>query len=120
MPTYEITAYGVTALVGVSSGLAFGAAGATAHRSLGYASGVLSTVAVVVVAFALGGRAPWIGPVFALVTVLTTLLVAAAVLRGHPGLLTEPYWRRVILLAFHRSRVDSVTGEQSERPSAAR
>ncbi|WP_426324174.1 hypothetical protein [Microbacterium sp. E-13] len=119
MPISEFTTYGVTALVGVSAGLAFGAADATAHRWLGYASGVLTTIAVVVVAFALGSPAPWIGPVFALVTVPITLLTAAGVLRSHPGLLTEPYWRRVILLAFHRSRVDSVTGEQSEHSAGA-
>lgn len=109
----ELAVYVLTALVGVAAGIAF-AAPAGAYRVLGSVSGLLTTVAVVVVAFSVADQAPWIGPVYALVSVLTTLLVSASVQGGEPGLLGEPYGRRIVLLAFHRRRLASLRASASD------
>lgn len=109
----ELAVYVLTSLVGVAAGIAF-AGPAGAYRVFGYVSGLLTTVVVVVVAFSVADQAPWIGPVYALVSVLTTLLVSASVQAGEPGLNGEPYGRRVVLLAFHRRRLASFRASASE------
>lgn len=51
---------------------------------------------VVVAGFALGLRAPWVGPIFAIVSVLTGTLSAAAAKKNEPAFEHETYWNRVI------------------------
>lgn len=110
----EVVMYALATLVGVASGIAFAGSTIAAFRRLGYVSGFLTTVVVVVVAFAVADHAPWIGPVYAIVAGVTTLLVSASLQSDEPGLLGESYWQRVVLLAFHRRRLASAQASAAE------
>lgn len=109
----ELLVYALTALLGVAAGMAF-ATPAGRYRVFGTLSGALTTVSVVVVAVAVGSHAVWMGPLFALTAAVTALLVSAVLQADHPGLLAEPYWRRVILIAFHQRRLAAVQREVNE------
>lgn len=109
----DLALYVLMSLLGVSAGIAYGVAATREPRRLSYTSGVLTTVAGVFATFAAGADAPWGGPLLALVTILTALLVAERILRNHPGLLAEPYWRRVFLVSFRRRQLDTVRPDTS-------
>ena len=104
----EMLIYTLTALIAVSTGVTFGAASAGPLRVLATVAGTLSTAAVVIAAIAIGAAAPWTGPLFAIVAGLTALLVAAVARAAEPGLVGEPYWRRVTLIAFHNGRLRTI------------
>lgn len=104
----ELLIYTLTTLIAVSTGVTFGAASASPVRVLATVAGMLSTLAVIVAAFAVGTAAPWMAPLFAVVAGVTALLVAAGVRTAEPGLIGEPYWRRVSLIAFHNGRLRTV------------
>lgn len=106
----EMLIYTLTALIAFSTGVTFGAAPAGTLRVLTSVAGMLSTVAVVIAAIPIGAAAPWMGPLFAVVVGLTTLLVAAVARATEPGLVGETYWRRVTLIAFHNGRLRTVEG----------
>ncbi|MFV0375279.1 hypothetical protein [Microbacterium sp.] len=106
----EMLIYVLTALIAVSTGVTFCAASAGPLRVLTNTAGILSTAAVVIAAVVIGAGAPWMGPLFAIVAGLTALLVAAVARAAEPGLVGEPYWRRVTLIAFHNGRLRTVEG----------
>lgn len=110
----EVVMYALATLVGVAAGIAFAGLAVAAFRWLGYVSGLLTTVVVVVIAFAVADHAPWIGPVYAIVAGITTLLVSASLQSDEPGLLGESYWHRVVLLAFHRRRLTSAQASAAQ------
>jgi hypothetical protein len=88
-------AYVATAALAVSAGLSFGARPTGAARWLGVAAGAIIVGAVTAGGLALGSQAPWVGPMFAIVTGATAVLVAAYTRRDEPGFRSEPFWRRV-------------------------
>lgn len=107
----EYLIYVLTALIALSTGIAFGAASAiNTVRVLSTIAGILSAAAVVIAAVVLGGTAPWTAPLFAVLSSATALLVSAATRASEPGLLGEGYWRRVTLIAFHSGRLREIEG----------
>ncbi|MCZ4302516.1 hypothetical protein [Microbacterium oxydans] len=99
----EPIVYALVFLLAVSAGLAFGAATAMPNRWFGRGSGLLITFVVVFVGLQLGARAVWIGPIYALATVATTVMVAAVVRRNEPAFLAASYWRRMLLVVAGRN-----------------
>ncbi|AUG29748.1 hypothetical protein [Microbacterium hominis] len=106
----EMLVYTITALIAVSTGMTFGAVPASPLRVITTTAGVMSTVAIVIGAVVIGPEAPWMGPLFAVTAGLSALLVAAVARSAVPGLIGEPYWRRVKLIAFHNGRLRTVEG----------
>lgn len=92
----EILTYVLTAALAVSAGLVLGGAPLTTYKRTGFIPGLLIMGVVVVVGFALGARAPWMGPIFAMVSLLTSTLAAAAEKRNESAFANETFWNRVI------------------------
>jgi hypothetical protein len=65
-------------------------------RALG-AVGLALIGVFVVVAFLEAPRLPLLGPLFAVVSIVTSVVVQAHRLREHPALAGEPYRRRVLI-----------------------
>lgn len=91
----DIVVYVATAALAVSAGLSFGSRPTGPARWLGVAAGALIVGAVTAGGLALGSQAPWVGPMFAIVTGVTAVLVAAHARRDEPEFRSEPFWRRV-------------------------
>ncbi|MEV4736681.1 MULTISPECIES: hypothetical protein [unclassified Microbacterium] len=91
--------YLLTVLLAVSAGLGFGVKAAGVHRWLGQVAGILVTAFVVVVGFMIGAHAVWIGPIFLLVSMVTTVVVGVSGRRNEPMFLASSYWRRVLLVS---------------------
>lgn len=87
--------YVATAALAVSAGLSFGARPAGPARWMGVAAGALIVGAVTAGGLALASQTPWVGPMFAIVTGATAVLVSAHARRDEPGFRCEPFWRRV-------------------------
>lgn len=92
----EILTYVLTAALAVSAGLVLGGAPSTTYRRTGFIPGLLIMGVVVVVGFALAARAPWMGPIFAIVSVLTGMLSAAATKKNEPAFERETLYNRAI------------------------
>jgi len=103
----------LTPLLGLAAGIAF-AAPAGKRRIFSTLSGALTTVSVVAVAIAVGSHAVWMGPLYAVTAGLTALLVSATLQVDHPGLFAKPYWRPVVLIAFHQRRLAANQRELNE------
>jgi hypothetical protein len=95
----EPLAYLLTIPLAVSAGLSFGLTGSGVHRRLGQAAAGLIAVFVVVVGLMIGTQAVWIGPIFLLVSMITTVIVGAFVRRDEPMFLASSYWRRILLVS---------------------
>lgn len=95
--------YVLTAALGISAGVMFGVKISPPFRLAGVMTGVLTVGVVVGCGLSCGGEAPWIGPLFAAIAIITSVLVAAEARRDEPMFLVEPYWRRVILVLSPRS-----------------
>lgn len=57
----------------------------------------MSILVFTVVAVGNATRAPWMGVVFVWTSIITAMLVSGHLLREHPLLRDEPYWRRIVL-----------------------
>ena len=99
--------YAATAVIAAHVAATVTLAGRTTSGRILAAAGLLTAVAVVVLAFAIGGAAPLMGPLFAGVAAVTSFLLTPLRYAGHPVLLGEPYWRRVVLLLFHQRALDA-------------
>lgn len=114
----EPLVYLLTVLLAVSAGLGFGVKAAGVHRWLGCVAGILVVAFVVVVGFMIGARAVWIGPIFFLVSMVTTVMVGASVRRNEPMFLASSYWRRILLVGRgYKSEPAEASGD-TERPPA--
>lgn len=98
----EVLAYILTAALAISAGLTLGAARSSRHKAASLVAGLLVVASVVIASIAAGTHAPWMGPIFAIVAVLTTLLTAAAASGGDPALRGESFGRRVALVLSKR------------------
>jgi hypothetical protein len=107
----EAGIYTVAVLLAVAVGLTVAAAGLLIRLSA-----ALTIVVFTALAFAWSDRAPWAGPLFALVAVLTGLLVSAHAQQAHPMLAAEPYWRRVLLIAAHGGRLRDPVAVEDAAP----
>lgn len=95
--------YVLTAALGLSAGVMFGVKISPPFRLAGVMAGVLVVGAVVGFGLSLGDEAPWIGPLFAAIAIITSVLISAEARRDEPMFLVEPYRRRVILVLSPRS-----------------
>lgn len=98
----EVFAYAISFALAVSCGLNLGIARSSRHSGAGLTSGVLIVVAVILGGIAVGGQAPWVGPIFAVTAVLTTLLAAAWVSSGDPAFKDESFGSRMVLVLSPR------------------
>lgn len=97
----ETLVYVLTGALAVSAGIAM-AIPTKAFRWAGFSAAILITAVVVITGFTIGAAAPWIGPIFAIIAALTSVLIAAASRRDEPGFRGESYWRRVVLVLSPR------------------
>jgi hypothetical protein len=92
----EILVYVLTASLAVSAGLVFGGVSATARRRSTISAGLLIVGVVTAAGFALGSSAPWVGPIFAIVSMLAGTLFAAAAKRDEPAFEDESFGSRLV------------------------
>ncbi|MFS0895000.1 hypothetical protein [Microbacterium sp. 179-I 3D3 NHS] len=97
----ETLVYVLTGALAVSAGIAMGVQ-TKALRWAGFSAAILITGVVVITGFTIGAAAPWMGPIFAVIAALTSVLIAAASRRDEPGFQGESYWRRVVLVLSPR------------------
>ncbi|MDQ0647281.1 CHASE2 domain-containing sensor protein [Microbacterium natoriense] len=106
----EILAYVLTAGLAGSAGLILGITRSNRHKAIGLIAALLIVASVIVAGIVAGARAPWIGPIFAIVAVLTTLLTTAGASTDDPALRNERFGRRLVLAFFpkrhHRLFID--------------
>ena len=95
--------YVVTAALALSAGVMFGVKIGPPFRLAGVVAGTLIVGVVIGFGLSFAGDWPWIGPLFATISVVTSVLVVAEARRDEPMFLVEPYWRRVILVLSPRS-----------------
>lgn len=92
----------------VSAGLVFAFASASRHRFVLNVSGFLLVGVAVGAGFALGSRAPWIGPIFAVAASVTGLVATAWSLGDDPVMRGEPFGQRIVYALSRRAhRTDS-------------
>lgn len=90
--------YLLVALLALSAGICMGLASSSSHKRLLQVASFAVVVVVVVAGFHIGVDAVWIGPIFALVALLTSVMVAAYARREEPVFLANSYWRRMLLV----------------------
>ncbi|WP_311260481.1 hypothetical protein [Microbacterium sp. WCS2018Hpa-9] len=101
--TEEIIVYVLAFAQAVSVGLISASASSSRHRSALYVAGLLMIGVTVVAGFVLGARAPWIGPIFAIVAAVTGTLAAARSLGDDPAMRGESYGQRIVFVLSRRS-----------------
>jgi len=95
----EIIIYILAFAQAISVGLVFAFASGSRHRSTLNISGMILIGVAVGAGFALGSRAPWIGPIFAIVASVTAIVATARSLRDDPAMRDESFgWRLVYAL----------------------
>lgn len=92
----EILVYVLTAALAVSAGLILGGSPSSAHPRAGFIAGVLIVIVATVTGFLLGASTPWIGPLFALVCLVTGTLAAAAAKGDDPAYRDESFGNRIV------------------------
>ncbi|MGW9159274.1 hypothetical protein [Microbacterium sp. NPDC055665] len=100
----EVLTYALTAALAISAGLTLGSARSSRHKAASLIAGLLIVASVVVASVALGAQAPWMGPIFAIVAVLTTTLAAAEASADNPALKDESFGRRLALVLSRRDQ----------------
>lgn len=110
----EILVYVLTAALAVSAGLVLGGLSSTVHRWAVIAAGLLIVAVVTVAGFVLGLSAPWVGPIFAIVSVLSGTLAAAAAKKSEPAFEDKSFGSRLIAVLNVRRGVP--LGEADLRP----
>lgn len=93
-------AYGLTVVVAVCVGILYSYTARLSQRKIPLAALGLIVFAFVILAFAMGSQATWMGPIFALIVVISSSLTRGALLRDHPLIGGESYWRRVLWGTF--------------------
>lgn len=94
-------AYFLTLIFGVCVGISV----AYADRWLQTLANVGVTLVFVAVALSVSNRWPWMGPVFVLSAILTSVVVAAVRLREHPMLEGVGFLRRAAMWILHPRRL---------------
>lgn len=92
----EILTYVLTATLAVSAGLVLGGVSATAHRRSAISAGLLIVGVVTAAGLALGSSAPWVGPIFAIVSMLVGTLFAAAAKKNEAAFEDESFGSRLV------------------------
>lgn len=109
-------AYGLTSAVAMCIGILYAYTARLPHRRIPVgALGVLVLV-FVAVAFAIGSQVPWMGPIFALIVVISSMLTRGALLRDHPLIGGDSYWRRVL---WGTSRAPEIVATEAETSASA-
>ena len=98
----EIIVYVLAFAQAVSVGLVLASAPSSRHRSALFVAGLLLVGVAVVAGFALGSRALWIGPIFAVVACVTGVVATARSLGGDPSMQGESFGQRLVYALSRR------------------
>lgn len=101
---FEPLIYVATMMLAVSAGLMAGARIASPHRWTGGIAAVLIVGGVLIGGVVLGSAAPWVGPIFGIVSGITVVLVSATARRDEPAFRSEPFGRRVLMVLSRQYR----------------
>lgn len=113
----EIVVYLLAIAQAIGVGLVFACASGSRHRSALNISGLVLIAVAVGAGFALGPRAPWVGPIFAIVTSVTGIVATARSLRDDPAMRDESFgWRVVYALSLRPRRADLDRGATDRLP----
>ncbi|MCS3442824.1 hypothetical protein [Microbacterium phyllosphaerae] len=98
----EIVVYALAAAQGVSVGMMLGIASGSRHRAALRTAGLLVVGVTVTAGFMLGATAPWIGPIFAIVSALTSVLTTARTLGADAAMRAESFGQRIVYVLSRR------------------
>lgn len=114
----EVLVYALTLALAVSTGLCMGPTPSGPSPWTGALAGLLSTGVVAVGAFTLGASAPWVGPLFALVSLLTATLAAASAKGYDPAFADASFGSRIVAVLNARQGVRAEARAREADPGA--